>query len=185
MKRGAIFLDRDGVLTVRPGLTWKKSQIKIAHGAKLLRHFNKRRMPIVVVTNQSVVARGLVSEKGVRELHRFTQQKLERLGVSVDKFYFCPHHPEATLQRYRRRCACRKPGTALFRKAARDLGIDLRKSFMVGDMTPDILAGKRLNMKTVLLRAGHGGRDGKYNVKADFRARDLAGALKIIQKHVG
>lgn len=178
-KKPAIFLDRDGVLIRRPDLTWQEKQIKLAANiAPLIKSFNKKNIPIIVITNQPVVARGWISESGVDQLHNIIQNRLKRRGAHIDRFYFCPHHPEATLKEYRIKCACRKPGAGLFKKAAEEFNIDLKKSFSIGDMTQDILAGKNAGAKTILLTdSGHKGADGKFKIKPDYKFPDLSSAL--------
>lgn len=174
-----IFLDRDGVLIQRHLLTWQKKQMRLAKNIiPTIKRFNKKNIPIIVITNQPVVARGLISEKGVEELHAFLQSRLEKQGARIDGFYFCPHHPEATLREYRKKCSCRKPNIGLFKKADRDFNIDFKKSFFIGDMTQDILAGKKIGAKTILLTdCGYKGQDGKFNVEPNYKSDTLAEAL--------
>ena len=182
-KNPAIFLDRDGTLTQRADLTWKKSQIKISPKiTPFLRQFNKKNIPIIIITNQPVVARGRISEKGVEKLHQIIQKRIKKQKAFIDKFYFCPHHPEATLKKYRKNCDCRKPKIGLFKKAAKEFNINLSRSVTIGDMTQDILAGKKAGTKTILINAGHGGRDKKYNISPEYIAKTTADALKIAQK---
>jgi histidinol-phosphate phosphatase family protein len=133
-----------------------------------------------VITNQPVIARGWLSEAGVEEIHRVLAGRLLRRGARLDAVYYCPHHPHADRKEYRVRCRCRKPGTALIARAARDFGIDLSRSFLAGDSTGDILAGKRAGLTTLLLETGYGGRDGKHVVRPDYRARSLKEAVRII-----
>lgn len=180
--RPAIFLDRDGVLTQRHLLTWRKNQLKLTPKiASFIRFFNNKNIPVIVITNQPVVARGWISEKGVEKLHNILQTRLNKRNKAfINKFYFCPHHPNANLKEYRIKCICRKPRISLFKKAARELNINLKKSISIGDMTQDILAGKRAGAKTILLtKSGYGGKDNKYKIKADFECQNLTEALKL------
>lgn len=183
-KKLAIFLDRDGVLIQRHLLTWQKKQLRLSPNiAPVLKSFNKQGVPVIVITNQPVVARGWISENGVDELHNVLQNRLKKQGAFIDKFYFCPHHPEATLEKYRQKCACRKPGISLIKKAAKEFNIDLEKSFFIGDMTQDIVAGKRAKMKTILLtNSGYKGNDGKFDAKPDHKEPTLSSALTMIYK---
>lgn len=178
-KKTAIFLDRDGVLIQRPDLTWQEKQIRLtANIAPIIKSFNKKNIPIIVITNQPVVARGWISESGVDQLHNIIQNRLKKRGAHIDRFYFCPHHPDATLKKYRVKCACRKPSAELFKKAAEEFNIDLKKSFSIGDMTQDILAGKNAGTKTILLTdSGHRGADGKFKIKPDYKFPNLSSAL--------
>lgn len=178
-KKPAIFLDRDGVLIRRPDLTWQEKQMRLAANiTPLIKSFNKKNIPIIVITNQPVVARGWISESGVNQLHDTIQKRLKRRGAHIDRFYFCPHHPEANLKKYRIKCACRKPNIGLFKKAAKEFNIDPKKSFSIGDMTQDILAGKNAGTKTILLTdSGHKGVDGKFKIKPDYKFPNLSSAL--------
>ena len=178
----AIFLDRDGVLIQRHLLTWQKKQMRLAPKiAKLIKKFNEQNIPIIVITNQPVVARGLITENGVNALHKILQDRLKKQGAKIDKFYFCPHHPEATLKKYRKKCSCRKPNIGLIKKAAKEFNVDLKKSFFIGDMTQDILAGKRAKMKTILLtNSGYKGNDEKFKIKPDYKEPTLTSALTMI-----
>lgn len=183
-KKPAIILDRDGVLIERPFLTWRENQLKLARGiSKEIRFFNRKKIPVVVVTNQSVVARGLISGKGIIRLHNILSKRLKKKGARVDGFYFCPHHPNAKVKRYRIVCPCRKPKIGLFKKAAKELNLNLRKSVTIGDMTQDIAAGKRAGTKTILIAAGHGGRDDKYKVNPDYKVKNVIEALRLA-KHL-
>jgi len=178
-----VILDRDGVLIQRHLLTWQKKQLKLSPKiAPLIHKFNNRNIPVIVVTNQPVVARGWISEKGVEKLHQILQTRLNKNGAFIDKFYFCPHHPEATLKKYRKKCACRKPKIGLFKKAAKEFNINLSRSVTIGDMTQDILAGKRAGTKTILVKTGHAGKDNKYKVFPNFIVKDPANALKLAYK---
>lgn len=181
----AVFLDKDGTLTSNHHLVWRENQIRVRPDAvKLIKFLNRNKIPVVVITNQATVARGLVTESGVRGMHRFINEVIKKEGARINAFYFCPHHSEATLKKYRRNCDCRKPGVGLFKKAAKDLNLDLKNSIMIGDMTWDILAGNRLKMKTILLLQGFRGEDGRYHAKPDFKVKTLRSALPIIKKYL-
>ena len=182
--RPAIFLDRDGTLTKRQGVTLVKSQLRLQRGASRLIHFiNSLGLPVVVITNQGSVARGHITLRGVRNLHRHVHKLLEKKGARIDAFYFCPHHPtEGVIKRYRVICSCRKPRTGLFKRAAKDLDLDLRKSVMIGDTTLDIMAGKHAGMKTVLVKTGHKGQDRTFDVKADYTVTSLTALRPLLDK---
>jgi histidinol-phosphate phosphatase family protein len=181
--KSAIFLDRDGVLIQRTKLTWKKNQLRLAPKIiPFIHYFNNKNIPLIVITNQPVVARGWISEKGVEKLHQIIQDRLKKQKSFIDKFYFCPHHPNANIKKYRMICNCRKPAIGLFKKAAKEFNIDLSKSVMIGDMTQDILAGKNAGGKTILIKSGYAGKDGKYQVNPDFTVKNTADALKLAKK---
>jgi D-glycero-D-manno-heptose 1,7-bisphosphate phosphatase len=149
----AVFLDRDGVLVEDAGLLTEASQIRVLPGAveglSLLRRAGFR---LVVVSNQAVVARGLLTEAEVVSLHGEVEAALGT--PPLDGFYFCPHHPKATLPTYRMACACRKPSPGMLLQAASDLGLDLAASFMVGDRPTDLIAGERAGCRTIWVQTG-------------------------------
>ena len=183
VKKPAIILDRDGVLIDRPFLTWRKKQLRLSKGiTREIKFFNGKKIPVIVITNQPVVARGLISEKGVDNLHEVLSKRLRTKNAYIDRFYFCPHHPNANVKRYRIACRCRKPKTGLFKKAAEELGIGLRRSVVIGDMTQDILAGKRIRAKTILIESGYGGRDGRYSIEPDYRVKGVVEALRLAKR---
>ncbi|MES2315499.1 MAG: HAD family hydrolase [Patescibacteria group bacterium] len=184
IKTPVVFLDRDGVLIKRAELTWKKSQLELQDGVvDFIKFLNKNNILVIVITNQPVVARGLITERGVKELHEILQKRLKQRGAYIDRFYFCPHHPNATLPKYRKKCDCRKPKIGMYKQVARDFSIDFKKSFTIGDMTQDILAGKRAKTKTILFLKGHGGKDGKYKVKPHRQANNFREVFKFFKKY--
>ena len=153
--RPAVFVDRDGVLIREVDHLTSASQIDILPGVpESLRRLRDAGWVIVVVTNQSVVARGMVTEEGLREIHHALEAQLTARRAALDAIYYCPHHPEGAVAAYRVVCDCRKPLPGLLLRAAADLGIDLPGSVMVGDAMSDIEAGRRAGCRTVLLRAG-------------------------------
>ena len=183
-KTRAVFLDRDGVLTKRPHPTWKKSQLRLQDGvATFIRLLNKRKIPVIVVTNQGgVVARCLISPEGVEKLHKILETRLKGYGAHISHFYFCPHHPKGTIAKYRKKCSCRKPKIGMFKRAEKDFSINLKKSVIIGDMTQDIFAGEKAGIKTILLDKGHRGRDGKYKVAPDYKAKNFKAVKLFLSK---
>jgi D-glycero-D-manno-heptose 1,7-bisphosphate phosphatase len=172
--RRAVFVDRDGVLIRDVKHLTSSAQIEILPGVpESLRRLRDAGWAVVVVTNQSVVARGMVTEDGLREIHRALAAQLRARGAALDGIYYCPHHPEGAVAAYRRVCDCRKPQPGLLLRAAADLGIDLGASVMVGDAASDIEAGRRAGCRTVLL--GATGAAGA--TRADHAATDLAAAV--------
>jgi len=184
--RHAVFLDRDGTINKDVGLLIKPEDLSLipgaAEGIKLL---NNRKTPVIVVTNQPVVARNLIKEEGVEAIHDKLQAMLKDEGALVEKIYFCPHHPEtghreANDLKYRRECECRKPKIGMLIQAKKELDIDLTKSFMVGDKTTDIQAGKAASCTTILVETGSAGKDGQVDVKPDHVCKNLLEACKLI-----
>ncbi|MBU3599651.1 HAD-IIIA family hydrolase [Polynucleobacter sp. 30F-ANTBAC] len=180
--RSAVFLDRDG--TINREVTHLKlpDQIELLPGtAAAIRRLNCSGTLAVVVTNQPVVARGDVSIEGLRNIHARMESQLGAEGAFIDSLYFCPHHPDkgfpGEIVELKGCCNCRKPEPGLIDKACSDLGIGRQDSWMVGDATSDVEAGRRAGVRTILLRSGHGGADAKYAVRPDYTAPDLADAI--------
>jgi len=140
----AIFLDRDGTIIADRGFVHKKEDVELLPGAaRAIRMANQAGFLVVVVTNQSGVARGYFTEEDVQALNQYLAEILAQEGAHIDAFYYCPHHPEAPVKTYRKVCSCRKPQPGLILKAARELNIDLTQSWMMGDSPRDVEAGKR------------------------------------------
>jgi D-glycero-D-manno-heptose 1,7-bisphosphate phosphatase len=177
---GAVFLDRDGTIIRQVELMHELRQLRILRGAaRAIKLLNENAIPVVVVTNQPVVARGISSEHEVEVVHVELNRRLKRVGAHIDAFYFCPHHPNATLERYRSACVCRKPEPGMILQAAQQLGIDLESSVMIGDTTQDIEAGRRAGIRTILVRTGHGGQDPwQYSAVADWTTTNLLEAAQ-------
>jgi D-glycero-D-manno-heptose 1,7-bisphosphate phosphatase len=151
----AVFLDRDGVILEEDGLLVDPGAIRVAPGVpQALARLRRAGFELVVVTNQPVVARGLTSEEGVAEIHEHVGGLLAAAGAEIRAFYVCPHHPSADVPEYRVACDCRKPRPGLLLRAAKDVGIDLSHSFMVGDRLSDVAAGARAGCRTILVRTG-------------------------------
>ena len=169
MKKPAVFLDRDGTMTAELGyLTDLESIVYYPRVERAIRLLNHLDFLVVVATNQSAIARGMVSEAAVRMIHDTISNHFGLCAARIDAFYFCPHHPEATQALYRAQCDCRKPAPGLLLQAARDLGIDLERSYMVGDQTSDLQAGAKAGCTAVLVLTGKGG---ETLVEMDARLR--------------
>ncbi|HEX5220218.1 MAG TPA: HAD family hydrolase [Verrucomicrobiae bacterium] len=152
----AVFLDRDGVLIEDTHLIARLDQISILSGVpEALQRFRAAGFKLIVVSNQTVVSRGLATEAEVDLLNRHIEAMLQAQGgCRLDQFYICPHHPNATLPQYRVECDCRKPRPGLLLRAAQEHALDLRRSFMVGDRITDIVAGTKAGCRTVLVATG-------------------------------
>ena len=152
----AVFLDRDGVLIEDVDLLTQTAQVRPLPGvAAALQRLKAAGFLLIVVSNQTVVARGLSTEREVEEINREVARRLAEQGAPpLDAFYFCPHHPKATLVAYRKDCDCRKPRPGMLRQAAADFNIVLSASFMVGDRITDVAAGAAAGCRTVLTQTG-------------------------------
>jgi D-glycero-D-manno-heptose 1,7-bisphosphate phosphatase len=149
-KRPVAFLDRDGVLNVDRGYVHRPNQLEWVEGApEAVRLLNEAGYAVIIVTNQSGIARGYFDEAAVKAFHAHIENELARLGARVDAFYYCPHHPEGTIKEYAIRCRCRKPGTGLLEQAARDFPVDASRSFLMGDKGIDMEAAAAFGIKGV------------------------------------
>lgn len=166
--RPAVFLDRDGTLIEERGYLDRIEQLEVFPWAPdAIRLLNRAGFAVVVVTNQSGIGRGMFDESFVGELHAAIDARLAAGNARIDRYYFCPHHPDAVLERYRQVCRCRKPGSGMIEQACRDLEIDLQRSVMVGDKWVDVACGHAAGTRGVLVRTGYG---------ADHETRPPAGA---------
>ena len=180
-----IFLDRDGTLNALQGFIDHAEQLELLPNvAEAVKMINESGYLAVIVTNQPVVARGMCTLAELDQIHMKLEMLLGEQGAYIDKLYFCPHHPDKGFvgerPEYKIHCDCRKPGTALIEQAVNDLHIDLTKSWFIGDSTRDIQTGKNIGIKTILLRTGEAGKDGKYDAVPDFIAEDLLTAVKFV-----
>jgi D-glycero-D-manno-heptose 1,7-bisphosphate phosphatase len=157
MKRKAVFLDRDGTLNVDSAYPSRYEDIAVyPESFEAVRKFNRAGLLAVVVTNQSAVGRGLLTEDALNDIHRRLRASFASHGSRLDAIYYCPHYALAADPRYGRECDCRKPGTGLALRAAADLGIDLGNSYMIGDKAEDIVFGLNIRAVSVLVMTGSG-----------------------------
>lgn len=156
--RPALFVDRDGVVVEEVGYVVRPEQLRILDAAIVgLREVARRAHPIVVVTNQSAVARGLVTEQGLAAIHAALAAALAGHGIPLAGIYHCPHHVDGVVSELRVACACRKPQPGLLRRAAQDLGLALdARSVFVGDQPTDCAAARAAGVRPVLVRTGKG-----------------------------
>ena len=157
MTQRAVFLDRDGTINVDVGYPRRYEQITIYEGSfKALRRINAAGFLAVVVTNQSGIGRGFLTEDDLRDIHaKMTAAFLAR-GARIDAFYYCPHYDLSEIPRYRLDCSCRKPKPEMARRAAADLGLDLSRSYMIGDKIEDVEFGLAAGVSPILVRTGYG-----------------------------
>ena len=160
MTRRAVFLDRDGTLVEEAGyLDRLERLVFFPYSVDAVRLLNRSDLAVVIVTNQAGIARGIFKETFVAEAHCHIRERLAAGGARIDAFYYCPHYPTGTVERYRAVCDCRKPQPGLLRRAAADLDIDLAQSFVVGNRWHDLAAGQAVGARGVLVRTGLGKRD--------------------------
>ncbi len=190
--RPAVFLDRDGTINEQMGYINHISRFHLLPGVvSAIKRLNDRHIPVVVVTNQSGLARGYFPPSLLDEVHQKMIALLAEQGAFVDGIYICPHHPEAKREEYRQACQCRKPKPGLLLQAAAELGLDLRQSFLVGDRWSDLKTAIACGATPVLVLTGYGQGDACYigptqEVQPSFVGRDLAEAVSwIIEKMEG
>ena len=149
--RPAAFLDRDGTLVEDAEYLSRPDQLRLLRGAaQAVRALNDARVPVIVVTNQSGIARGYLTEAEYATVERRLDAMLREARARIDATYHCPHHPELTGP-----CACRKPGTLLYERATREHGLDPARSLYVGDRWRDVAPALRLGGTGVLVPSPH------------------------------
>jgi len=177
----AVFLDRDGVINKDPPhYAHRIDQLELIEGSgTAIRILNERDYKIIVVSNQSGIARGYYEEKDILIFNHAISEELKTFNAHIDAFYYCPHHPEAKLQQYRIDCNCRKPKPGMLIESGKKYSINFDLSFLVGDKWSDIEAGQLAGCKTVLVRTGHGLREcEEYDNPVDYIAEDLLDAVQ-------
>jgi len=185
----AVFLDRDGVINRNVHDLTKPDQLVLIPGsAEAIRKINESSLLVVVITNQPVISKGFCSFEVMEKIHKRMSSLLAKEGACIDAVYMCPHHPEkghrGEVPALKIECDCRKPLTGLFLQAEKERGIDLGKSWVVGDSYSDVAAGRSIGAKTILLTSGGG--SGSRNeedipaVKPDYVLKNLSEAVKVI-----
>jgi D-glycero-D-manno-heptose 1,7-bisphosphate phosphatase len=156
--RPAVFLDRDGTLNDELGFLTEPAGLTLYPGvADALGELTRAGFALIVVTNQSGVARGLLDEAQLDRIHDRLHELVGEGGAILDRIEYCPHHPEEGREPYRRACACRKPAPGLVLRAAAELGLDLDRSYLIGDAERDLVAGLRAGVgKLILVETGKG-----------------------------
>lgn len=180
--RPAVFLDRDGTIVEDVDYLTRSDQLRlIPRAAAAIRSINQMGYAAVIVTNQSAVARGMLSESALAEVHDRLRDMLAAEGAHIDGIYYCPHLPDGPVAQYAQRCDCRKPAPGMLLQAARDLGIDLPASVMIGDSLRDLEAGKAAGCATlILVKTGQGPSAAAAAETGTLIAEDLAQALKYV-----
>lgn len=148
----AVFLDRDGTINVEKNYLYKKEDFEFIDGAiEGLKLLQDNGYLLIVVTNQSGIARGYYTEEDFKILNDWMLKELRRQGVRIEEVYYCPHHPEAIVEKFRINCDCRKPLTGLFKKAIDDLDIEIDSSWAIGDKIRDCSICETTGCKGILI----------------------------------
>ncbi len=181
----AVFLDRDGTLNRQIDYVRSPDQLALLDAVpEAIRKLNSAGRPVVVITNQAVIARGECSETMLQEIHNKLETELGTQGAYLDAIYYCPHHPEGGYQGERPelkiKCACRKPAIGLIEQAASDLNLDLSRSWLIGDTSRDIQTAHNAGLRSILVQTGYAEQDGTYSVAPDRICPDLLEAVNIL-----
>lgn len=167
-----MFLDRDGTIVEEIGYVTRPDDLRLLPGAAAaIARFNAAGVRVFVITNQGCVAKGLITEPELEDIHLRLVALLAAEGARVDGIYHCPHHPDFPPFG----CRCRKPEPGLLEQAAREHGVELTDSVVIGDTARDVGAGRAVGAKTVLVRSGHPG-----EAEADWIVRDLEEASRVL-----
>jgi D-glycero-D-manno-heptose 1,7-bisphosphate phosphatase len=155
--RPAVFLDRDGTLIEERGYLDRLDLLEFySFTTDAVRLLNRAGYTAVVVTNQGGIGRGIIDEKFLRQVHETIDARLAAGHARIDRYYFCPHHPDAVIPALRMKCSCRKPASGMIEQACRELSLDAQRSFTIGDRRLDVAAGSHAGTRTILVRTGHG-----------------------------
>jgi len=187
--RIAVFFDRDGTLIEDVGYLRTPGEVRMIPGAaEAVRMLNDRQILTCVISNQSGVARGLMTEADLVPIHERLQQLLAAAGAHLDRIYYCPHHPTEGRPPYNIECTCRKPRTGMLQRAASELPIALEKSFVIGDKTLDIEAAKAAGTRSILVLTGYGRSSvdecRRAGIVPEFVAPTVAEAVMFIMQHL-
>ncbi|HNS21168.1 MAG TPA: HAD family hydrolase [Sedimentisphaerales bacterium] len=184
MSNAAIFFDRDGTLIHDPGYLNHPDQVQLLDGAaEALRELRGLSYKTVVVSNQSGVARGIVTEEMLERIHERLRDLLSTKGASLDKVYYCPYHPDGVIDQYRKDSDWRKPKPGMLLAAAKEMDIDLTKSWMIGDNERDVEAGRTAGCRTILIRASRSESGTTPPCHADHVAVNMREAVNIVKQH--
>lgn len=186
MKRPAIFIDRDGTINEQMGYINHLSRFNILPGVpEAIKLLNENNYLVIIVTNQSGIARGYFPLELVEEIHTYMKDSLTKEGAKIDAVFFCPHYPGSRLKEYDIACDCRKPNTGMIRQALDKFDIDLTQSYMIGDHYTDLEFAHNGNIKSIMVKTGYGLGEVDYILpgfpyKPVYVADDLLAAVKWI-----
>lgn len=182
----AVFLDRDGTVNVEKDFLSSPDQLQlIPRTADAIRALNALGTRVFIITNQSGVARGYFTESTVRQVHEALREMLQKQGAIVNDFFYCPHFPGSSDQRYNKECDCRKPKPGMLRQAELKYPIDLRRSFVIGDRCIDVATGKAVGAGTVMVSTGYGANEiQSCRNEPDYFAQDLHDGVRYVTNRI-
>ena len=185
MSDKAIFFDRDDTLIEDPGYISNPEQVKLLTGVpRALIELKALGYKLVVTTNQSAVARGIVTEKVLGDIHKRLEQLLAEENAFLDRIYYCPYHPEGVVKKYRQESDLRKPNPGMLLKAAEEMDLDLNQSWCVGNSSSDIEAGLRAGCKTILIDVPSRQQQLKPGeARPDYKAVNIKEVVNIVKKY--
>ncbi len=170
----AVFLDRDGTINENVGYTSKIEDLEFIEWAvEGMKKFQYAGYKLIIVTNQAGIAKGKYDEEDYFVFRDEMHRRLKDNGITITAEYFCPHHSDGIIERYKVDCGCRKPKSGMLEQAAKDFDLDLKKCWMIGDMPSDIQAGKNAGCKTIQVLTG---KDKTESIDADFIVDNLYNA---------
>ncbi len=190
MSDKAIFLDRDDTLIEDPGYISDPDQVKLLDGVpEALIQLKSLGYKLIVISNQSGIARGIFTEKKLEQIHDRLKQLLAEKNAYLDNIYYCPYHPDGIVQKYRKESNCRKPNPGMLLRAYAEMKIDLEQSWCIGNSMRDVEAGAKAGCKTILVDVPNRAKSKdslitKSVVSPDFKAVNLKEAVNIIKKYL-
>ena len=187
MNRGGIFLDRDGTINREVEYLSSPDQLELLPGsAEAIRLANDLGFKVVIVTNQSGVARGFFTEESVNAVHDRLLAMLALENARIDAIYYCPHHPELGLGKYKTDCSCRKPKTEMADKAIARFNLDPAVSYVIGDRMADVELARNIGAHAILVKTGYGNDElalsRSRNIQMEFVAENLLEAMRYVER---
>lgn len=184
MTSRAVFLDRDGTLIEHYDYLTDPDQVKLVPFAgAALKQLRDRGFSLVLITNQSAIARGMLTEDKLDEIHNRLKNLLAREGVFLDQIYYCPYHPDGAIEKYRKESELRKPGPGMLLLASSELDIDLSRSWIIGDDDRDVEAGRRVGCRTIQIEISGSKMVRKGQSDPDYTAVNLKEAANLVVRY--
>lgn len=189
MKSPALFLDRDGTINEEVDFLTNPDHLHLINGVSAaLREAKSMGFKLFVITNQSGIARGFLTEEHLRHIHTALNERLAADNAALDRIYYCPHHPELGNEPYRTDCDCRKPKPGMIRQAISEYNIDAARSFVIGDRMIDCQAGNAAGIPAIMVLTGYGADElalcREQRVPVYHVANNLPDAIQFIKQHI-